>query len=407
MENKDFTLLRQNLAEFFNLSELNNLCLDLGFSPEHIPGQTRRDLANGLVEYCYRRNLIPTLISLCQEQRPHVPWEKVSTGIQAVSSSSKAESSFVSQPLKNEKKGRRNLVTILLVSVGAIMLLCCSISYAVSQGIIGLFDNKDELPTTVIEATAVAITTQTEPIPATTEPATTVPATPTQTTAAPTLTATAETVPALAAAPSEDSLAPLQTVLRSCQEILGAGQSQGDGTYTIDADGPEGRLDPFEVHCDMSREGGGWTLYAYHTDGIKVFEVENVTITEPGVMQGERWRAVRDNMTTGMMFVDEFGKVSRINLDRLNEASCQLVQNPSSLLPIEGSSSHIWHDEDNGCAVNGRDYSMVLLEDSTYSSYRSAGASLIQQSEIKFDVWGYQGYDSSAGLQNELYYFIK
>lgn len=406
MKNQDFNLLRQNLAEYFDLSELNDLCLNLGFSRENIAGQTRTDLANGLVEYCYRRNLIPALISLCQEKRPHVPWGKVSTGIQAVSSSSKAESSFVSQPLKNEKKGRRNLVAILLVSVGAIMLLCCSISYAVSQGIIGLFNNEDELPTTVIEATAVAITTQTEPIPATTEPATTVPATPTQTTAAPTLTAPTETAVALAPAPTEDSLAPLQTVPRSCQEILEAGQSQGDGTYTIDADGPEGRLDPFEVYCDMTHQGGGWTLFAYHTDGIKVFEVENVTITETGVLQGERWRAIRDNITTGMMFIDEFGKVSRIDLDRLNEASCQLVQNPSSLLPIEGSSSHVWHDEDSGCNVGGRDYSMVILEDSTYTSYRTAGASLYQWSEIKFNVWGYPS-DVSYSYQNEMYYYIK
>jgi hypothetical protein len=404
MENINPVLLRQTLETNFNREELELLCHDLGVNHENISGDSYARFVMEFVNHCVRNRQILLLINRCKELRPKVDWDNVLKS--DFSETDVRRQANKESPQSREKPKRKiNLVTTLLISAGVLALLCCGISYVVSQGIIGLFDNKDELPTTVAEATAV--TTLTEPIPATTEPAAIAPTVPTQTTAIPTLTATAETVPALAAAPSEDSLAPLQTVLRSCQEILGAGQSQGDGTYTIDADGPEGRLDPFEVYCDMSREGGGWTLYAYHTDGIKVFEVENVTITEPGVMQGERWRAVRDNMTTGMMFVDEFGKVSRINLDRLNEASCQLVQNPSSLLPIEGSSSHIWHDEDNGCAVNGQDYSMVLLEDSTYSSYRSAGASLIQQSEIKFDVWGYQGYDSSAGLQNELYYFIK
>ena len=188
---------------------------------------------------------------------------------------------------------------------------------------------------------------------------------------------------------------------------MGTGQSIGDGYYTIDADGTVGRLEPFEVYCDMTRQGGGWTLYAYHTDGIKVFEVERVTITEPGVMQGDQWRAVRDNMTTGMMFVDENGKETFISAVRLNEANCQTIQSPASLIPVLGSSSHIWHHEDNGCGVTGQDYSMIMLEDSTYAGYKLAGASLVQHSELKFDNWPYNNGVGSYTEQNELFYFSK
>jgi hypothetical protein len=46
----------------------------------------------------------------------------------------------------------------------------------------------------------------------------------------------------------------------SCLQIVEAGQSTGDGTYTIDPDG----LGPFgtlQVYCDMTTDGGGHTFY--------------------------------------------------------------------------------------------------------------------------------------------------
>lgn len=46
----------------------------------------------------------------------------------------------------------------------------------------------------------------------------------------------------------------------SCKAILDAGESKGNGTYTIDPSGDA----PFDVYCDM--DGGGWTRVGYKKD---------------------------------------------------------------------------------------------------------------------------------------------
>ena len=52
----------------------------------------------------------------------------------------------------------------------------------------------------------------------------------------------------------------------TCLDVQNKGYDIGDGTYTIDPDGYGTGLEPFDVFCDMTTDGGGWTEIAYASD---------------------------------------------------------------------------------------------------------------------------------------------
>ena len=65
-----------------------------------------------------------------------------------------------------------------------------------------------------------------------------------------------------------------ETASPSCKELLAQDPQRPDGVYWLDPDGKSGPIVPFRAVCDMSNNGGGWTLLLKST-GNCVFQYKS------------------------------------------------------------------------------------------------------------------------------------
>lgn len=67
--------------------------------------------------------------------------------------------------------------------------------------------------------------------------------------------------------PTSVTLSACDATYRSCLDILRANPASSSGKYTIDPDGVADGYAAFDTYCDMTTDGGGWTLVWSNTRG--------------------------------------------------------------------------------------------------------------------------------------------
>lgn len=74
LTNEQLIELRNKITEQFNLEEMRDICVKLGFDLEDLSGSSRPAKALELVQYCRRRSKLDALVAACASLRSEEQW---------------------------------------------------------------------------------------------------------------------------------------------------------------------------------------------------------------------------------------------------------------------------------------------------------------------------------------------
>lgn len=74
---KPLLALHELIERHFNLEEMNELSLELSIEQEAISGDTRKQRALSLIDYCTRHDCLQELLAACKRLRPAVEWPRI------------------------------------------------------------------------------------------------------------------------------------------------------------------------------------------------------------------------------------------------------------------------------------------------------------------------------------------